>query len=100
MENKLVTALTEITEIAMRYHLEQGNSPAANHCRNIALAAIAVYEVESPSPSLLQQENERLRKALEEIAKMVDNNTYYTDGGFQGYDTIRKLIEEALNQKP
>lgn len=40
-EQKLEEALEEIAEIVLEYHKENGNSPAANHCRNIAMAVLA-----------------------------------------------------------
>lgn len=36
-----VKALNEIANIVLRYHEVEGNSSAANHCRNIAMEALA-----------------------------------------------------------
>jgi len=37
-------ALKEIEKIVLAYHKENGNSPAANHCRNIAIESLAKYK--------------------------------------------------------
>jgi hypothetical protein len=39
--DRLKASLKEIEEIALKYHNENGNSPAANHCRNIAMEALS-----------------------------------------------------------
>lgn len=43
-ERELVKALEEIEEIVLKYHKINGNSPAANHCRNIALQALSNHK--------------------------------------------------------
>lgn len=43
-ERGLVKALEEIEEIVLKYHKINGNSPAANHCRNIALQALSNHK--------------------------------------------------------
>lgn len=55
--NQHEKALQEIAEIVLRYHKENGNSPAANHCRNIAIEAL--------SESNLTTESDAVRKAWE-----------------------------------
>lgn len=39
--NTYKKALQEIADIVLRYHKENGNSPEANHCRNIAIEALS-----------------------------------------------------------
>jgi hypothetical protein len=96
--NKDRKALNEIAEIVLRYHNEFGDNKAANHCRNIALGALARPETSQKGVvkelyTQLQWAN-KLKMTLYKLTNAIDAHPKF----LKGIDQINKSAKILLRQ--